>query len=80
VLRRNVTKYNVAKLEACAIGEQIAANHGRVFGFMTPIYDLHATTVGMGQNLLLANRSAMDHILDAIREIKAHSTGLMKKG
>ena len=38
-----------------------------------------ATTVGMGQTLLLADRSAMDHILEAIRKIKAHSTELARK-
>jgi len=38
-----------------------------------------ATTVGMGQNMLLADRSAMDHILEAIRKIKAHSAELAKK-
>ncbi len=32
-----------------------------------------ATTVGMGQNMLLADRSAMDHILEAIRKIRAYS-------
>jgi hypothetical protein len=32
-----------------------------------------ANTVGLSQTLLLADRSAMDHILDAIRKIKAHS-------
>ena len=38
-----------------------------------------ATTVGMGQNMLLADRSAMDHILDAIRKIRAYSAELAKK-
>ena len=38
-----------------------------------------ATTVGIGQNMLLADRSAMDQILDAIRKIKAHSTELAKE-
>lgn len=37
-----------------------------------------ATTVGMSQTLLLADRSAMDHILDAIRKIKSHSAELAK--
>jgi len=37
------------------------------------------TTVGMGQNILLAERSAMDHILDAIREIRAYRAELAKK-
>ena len=36
------------------------------------------TTVGMFQNLLLADRSDMDHILDAIRKIQAHSATLAK--
>jgi perosamine synthetase len=36
------------------------------------------TTVGMSQNLLLADRSDMDHILAAIRKIQAHSAGLAK--
>ena len=38
-----------------------------------------ATTVGMGQNMLLADRSAMDHIREAIRNIHAHSAALAKK-
>jgi dTDP-4-amino-4,6-dideoxygalactose transaminase len=37
-----------------------------------------ATTVGLSQTLLLADRSAMDHILDAIRKIKAYSAELAK--
>ncbi len=36
------------------------------------------TTVGMSQNLLLAERSDMDHILAAIRKIQAHSADLAK--
>ncbi len=38
-----------------------------------------ATTVGIGQNMLLADRSAMDHILEAIQKIKAYSAELAKK-
>ena len=38
-----------------------------------------ATTVGMYQSMLLADRSAMDHILDAIRKIRAYSAELAKK-
>jgi len=38
-----------------------------------------ATTVGLSQTLLLADRSAMDHILDAIRKIRAYSAELAKK-
>jgi len=38
-----------------------------------------ATTVGMGQNMLLADRSAMDHILEAIRKIRAYSAELAKR-
>ncbi|MCX6909623.1 MAG: DegT/DnrJ/EryC1/StrS family aminotransferase [Verrucomicrobia bacterium] len=38
-----------------------------------------ATTVGLSQTLLLADRSAMDHILEAIRKIKTHSAELAKK-
>ncbi len=38
------------------------------------------TTVGMFQSLLLANRSDMDHILDAIRRIQNHSAELAKLG
>ncbi|MCU0872443.1 MAG: DegT/DnrJ/EryC1/StrS family aminotransferase [Pirellulaceae bacterium] len=34
------------------------------------------TIVGMSQNLLLADRRDMDHILAAIRKIQAHSAGL----
>jgi hypothetical protein len=37
-----------------------------------------ATTVGLSQTLLLADRSAMDHILETIRKIKAHSAELAK--
>jgi hypothetical protein len=37
------------------------------------------TTVGFSHSLLMANRSAMDHILDAIRKIKTHSAELAKK-
>ena len=36
------------------------------------------TTVGMYQNMLLANRSDMDHILEAIRKIHANSAALAK--
>jgi dTDP-4-amino-4,6-dideoxygalactose transaminase len=35
------------------------------------------TTVGMFNTLLLAERSDMDHILDAIRKIQAHSAALV---
>ncbi len=35
-----------------------------------------ATTVAMTQNLLLADRSSMDHIVEAIRKIQAHSAAL----
>jgi len=38
-----------------------------------------ATTVGLSQTLLLADRSAMDQILDAIRKIKTYSAELAKK-
>lgn len=37
-----------------------------------------ATTVGMGQNMLLASRSDMDEIAAAIRKIQAHSEALVK--
>jgi dTDP-4-amino-4,6-dideoxygalactose transaminase len=36
------------------------------------------TTVGMTQNMLLADRGDMDHILDAIRKVHAHSAALAK--
>lgn len=36
------------------------------------------TTVAMTQNMLLAERSDMDHILEAIRKIQAHSAELAK--
>lgn len=36
------------------------------------------TTVGLGQNLLLADRGDMDHILEAIRKVQAHSAALAK--
>jgi dTDP-4-amino-4,6-dideoxygalactose transaminase len=37
-----------------------------------------ATTVAMTQNLLLANRSDIDHIVEAIRKIQVHSAALAK--
>jgi perosamine synthetase len=37
-----------------------------------------ATTVALPQNLLLAGRRQMDHILDAIRKIQTHSATLAK--
>jgi len=37
------------------------------------------TTVGMFQTLLLADRSDMDHIIEAVRKIHAHSAELAKK-
>jgi len=36
------------------------------------------TTVGLSQNLLLAERRDMDHIIEAIRKIQAHSAALAK--
>jgi hypothetical protein len=38
-----------------------------------------ATIVGMSQTVLLADRSAMDHILDAVRKIRAYSAEMAKK-
>ncbi len=37
-----------------------------------------ATTVAMGQNMLLATRGHMDHIIEAVRKIHAHSAALAK--
>jgi hypothetical protein len=37
------------------------------------------TMVAITQNMLLADRSAMDEILEAIRKIQAHSAALLKK-
>jgi len=37
------------------------------------------TTVAMYQSMLLADRSAMDHIIGAVRKIQAHSEALAKK-
>ena len=37
-----------------------------------------ATTVGMTQNLLLAPRADMDHIIEAVAKIQAHSAALVK--
>ena len=37
-----------------------------------------ATTVGLPQNLLLADRRDMDHIIEAVRKIQAHSAALAK--
>ncbi len=39
-----------------------------------------ATTVAIGQNMLLSDRRAMDDILTALRKIQAHSAELAKKG
>jgi hypothetical protein len=36
------------------------------------------TTVGLFQNMFLAERSDMDHILEAIRKIQTHSKALTK--
>jgi dTDP-4-amino-4,6-dideoxygalactose transaminase len=35
-----------------------------------------ATTVGLSQNLLLADRSSMDHIIEAVRKIQAYAGAL----
>jgi dTDP-4-amino-4,6-dideoxygalactose transaminase len=37
-----------------------------------------ATTVALTQNLLLADRRDMDHIIEAVRKIQAHSAALAK--
>jgi dTDP-4-amino-4,6-dideoxygalactose transaminase len=37
-----------------------------------------ATTVGLSQNLLLAERADMEHIIEAVRKIQAHSAALTK--
>jgi perosamine synthetase len=37
-----------------------------------------ATTVAMGQNMLLAGRGDMDHIIEAIRKVQANSAALAK--
>lgn len=37
-----------------------------------------ATTVGLSQNMLLADRSSMDHIINAVRKIHAHAAELAK--
>jgi len=37
-----------------------------------------ATTVGMPQNLLLADRRDMEHIIEVVRKIQAHSGALVK--
>jgi len=37
-----------------------------------------ATTVAMPQNLLLAGRADMDHIIEAVRKLQAHSAALEK--
>jgi dTDP-4-amino-4,6-dideoxygalactose transaminase len=37
-----------------------------------------ATTVAMTQNMLLAERADMDHIIEAIRRIQTHGTALAK--
>ena len=38
------------------------------------------TTIAMTQNMLLAERNSMDHILEAARKIQAHSAELAKVG
>jgi hypothetical protein len=35
------------------------------------------TTVGLSQSMLLADRSSMDHIIEAIRKVHAHSAALV---
>jgi len=37
------------------------------------------STVGMYQTMLLADRSDVDHIIEAVRKIHAHSAALAKK-
>ena len=37
-----------------------------------------ATTIGLSQNMLLAERADMDHIIEAVRKIHAHSAALGK--
>jgi dTDP-4-amino-4,6-dideoxygalactose transaminase len=37
-----------------------------------------ATTVALPQNLLLADRGDMDHIIEAVRKIQTHSAALAK--
>jgi dTDP-4-amino-4,6-dideoxygalactose transaminase len=37
-----------------------------------------ATTVALSQNLLLADRRDMDHIIEAVRKIQVHSAALVK--
>jgi len=37
-----------------------------------------ATTVGLPQNLLLAERRDMDHVIEAVRKIQTHSAALTK--
>jgi dTDP-4-amino-4,6-dideoxygalactose transaminase len=37
-----------------------------------------ATTVGIPQNVLLADRKDMDHIIEAVRKIQVHSAALVK--
>jgi hypothetical protein len=36
------------------------------------------TTIGMSQRMLLADRSAMDHIVEAVGKVHAHSAALAK--
>jgi hypothetical protein len=37
-----------------------------------------ATTVALTQNMLLADRAALDHIVGAVRKIQAHGAALVK--
>jgi perosamine synthetase len=48
------------------------------FDALTGNRQVCATTVALSQSMLLADRSAMDHIVDAIRKIQKHSAELAK--
>jgi perosamine synthetase len=48
------------------------------FGDLKGNKQVCATTVAIGQNMLLANRSDIDHIIAAIQKLRAHSAALAK--
>jgi hypothetical protein len=60
-------------------GDRLKAYRGESFQDLKGNAQVCTTTVGMGQNMLLADRSAIDHILEAIRKIRAYSAELAKK-
>jgi hypothetical protein len=59
--------------------ERLKVYRGESFQELKDNKQVCETTVGLSQTLLLADRSHMDHIIEAIRKIHAHSAALAKK-